>query len=327
MYRERPLRRFPLLTAAVALTFAALACSAPGGSTSPTAAPADTGAVPAATVDTSAQQQPEQPATQEPPAGGETTGDSGGAAQPTPLPAAPSAPAPNAEFSGISFYRDNKVAGGWTSVIVPADAYTQEDVNSGAPIDWLLPSHYLFNFTDYVIQTGAYQSPRMYVFPVANFENYNEAGPQRIADLTKMLHDKPQTFPNEIPVLPVFNAAQVFRAQTQYIAFQNGEGIRFVTYYSQAVMPITSNEIFYTFQGLTYDGKYYISLIMPVSQLGLPVKGDDVVGGDYDAFAAGYEAYLSTTIQALNDADGNTFTPTLDQLDTLVNSLTVASGG
>lgn len=321
----RTFRQQPLPAITLVLMLAALACNAPGGSTSPTAAPADSGA-PAATVDTSAQQ-PEQPATQEPPAGGQPTEESGGAAGPTPVPAPPSAPAPNVEFSGISFYRDNKVAGGWTSEIVQADEYTQEDVNDGAPINWFLPSHYLFSFTDYVIQVGAYQSPRMYVFPVANFEGYNEEGPQRIDNLTKLLQDKPQTFPNDIPVLPVFNAAQVFRARTQYIAFQNGEGIRFITYYTQAVNPITSRDIFYTFQGLTYDGKYYVSLIMPVSQLGLPANGEDVVGGDYDAFAAGYEAYLSTTLQALNEADSSTFTPTLDQLDTLVNSLTVSAGG
>jgi hypothetical protein len=139
-----------------------------------------------------------------------------------------------------------------------------------------------------------------------------------------MLSEKPQTFPDEIPVLPVFNAAQDVRAKTQYIAFQNGEGIRFIAHYSQALNPITSGDIIYTFQGLTYDGKYYISLIMPVTLLGLPVNGDDVVGDDYDAFANNFTTYLANTVQSINDADGNNFTPTLDQLDTLVNSLTVA---
>ena len=319
----RAIHRSPLLVAALSLIVAALACTTPGGSAQPTAAPA-------ATVDTSAQQPAAQePATQEPPAGGETTGDSSGAAQPTPLPAPPAAPAPNAGDSGITFYLDNQIATAWNYVIVPADEYTQEDVNNGAPIDWLLPSHYRFCFAacESFYGSGPNQETRMYVFPVANFVDYNTVGPQRIADLTKMLHDKPQTFPDEIPVLPVFNSAQVFRAQTQYITFQNGEGIRFITNYAQAPIPILSGGIYYTFQGLTYDGKYYISLFVRLSQSDLPANYDEVVGGDDQAFFNGFDGYLSTTVQALNAADGSTFTPTLDQVDTLVNSLTVAPGG
>ena len=262
----------------------------------------------------------QQPATQEPSAGGEPTQDTGGAAQPTPLPAPPDAPAPNADFSGISFFRDNKVAGGWTSDIVPAEDNTDPN---GPPGDWLLPSHYRFDLTDYKL-SNTFHDPGFYVLPVANYEDYNDAGPQRIADLTKLLSEKPQTFPDSIPFLPVFNAAQVFRAQTQYIAFQNGEGIRFVTQYDQAFIPINNNEMFYTFQGLTYDGKYYVSMILPIALNGFPADMQAGIDQYGSAIESDFQGYLSNTVQSINAANSTSFTPTLDQLDALVNSLIVA---
>ena len=84
------------------------------------------------------------------------------------------------------------------------------------------------------------------------------------------------------------------------------------------------SQVFYTFQGLTYDGKYYISMILPIAQAGLPADMQAGVDQYGTAIESDFSAYLSTTVQALNDADGSTFTPTLAQLDTLVNSLTVA---
>ena len=70
-----------------------------------------------------------------------------------------------------------------------------------------------------------------------------------IADLKNLLATKPAVITGSIPVLPVIPAAQVFHVKPQYLDFKNGSGVGFVTYYSQAVNPITAKDLFYTFQG------------------------------------------------------------------------------
>ena len=63
-------------------------------------------------------------------------------------------------------------------------------------------------------------------------------------------------------MLPILNAAQVFHAQTKYLDFNDGSGVGFVTYYAQDVSPVTRDQIFYSFQGLTDNGKYYVGCFL-----------------------------------------------------------------
>src|SRR5690606_24028253 len=64
-----------------------------------------------------------------------------------------------------------------------------------------------------------------------------------------------------LPMLPAIPASQVFRIQPTLVDFEGGRGVRYLTYYTQAPSPITDRDIFYTFQGVTDDGAYYISAI------------------------------------------------------------------
>jgi hypothetical protein len=247
----------------------------------------------------------------------------------TPDPAAPTegvvpdAPPANAEYEGISFYRDNALASGWTAETVPPP-----DTTEGAPIEWFLPSHYRFDFEGYQT-TNQMAPPHIYVIPVANFENFNESGPAEISKLQTLLAEKPDLYsiPRDeaLPLMPIFNAAQVIHAQPQYINFQNGTGVRYLTQYDQAVNLINNNLLFYTFQGLTNDGLYYIAITMPVAHADLP-SGTEPYSDEQNAILAGegYDEYIEGVIAMLNAADGGQFTPDLALLDQLVNSLTVA---
>ena len=84
--------------------------------------------------------------------------------------------------------------------------------------------------------------------------------------LKDLITQKPAN-PTYIPVAPLINATQVFRAHTKYLDFNNGSGVRFLTYYSQGINPITNSDLFYTYQGLTSDGKYRISVYYPISSI------------------------------------------------------------
>lgn len=308
------------LTAASALIIAALACmNAPAG-TPPTATteivvdlvPAPTLDPALGTVDPSV-----TPEASLPPAPTATTDP---ASLPTATNAPPAAPEANVNYNGITFYHNNDLSEAWEVEIVPRD-----DPDSGAPESWRVPSHYRFTLTNYVLGERFHQ-PQILIFPIRNFEDYNQHGLDTINTMRTLLQEKPSEFPvdeagaNPIPFLPIFNAAQTIKAKVEYVQFQNGEGVRFLTQYGQAINPINNDELFYTFQGITYDDQYYVAVIMPVSH---PDLLDEVTNEDYAAIEGRFGIYLTEITALLNAADNAAFTPDLSLLDEMVNSLTV----
>lgn len=229
----------------------------------------------------------------------------------------PNVPTPNVDYEGITFYRDNALAASWKSEIVPADI-----PNTDTPEALLLPSHFHFAFEGYPL-AGTFHDPRIYVFPVRNFEDYNSAGVEVITKLQQFLKDRPANISGSIPFLPIFPAAQAMRAQVAYLNFQNGSGVRFLTQYGQAATPINNNEMFYTFQGITLDGHYYVSVMMPISHSSLPADGSKIPGDDPSAFANNYPSYIQKLEQQLGEAVSSSFNPSLELLDTLVQSLSI----
>ena len=130
-------------------------------------------------------------------------------------------------------------------------------------------------------------------------------------------------------LLPTFNAAQVFHSNEQVQKFQNGTGIRFLTQYAQAPYPVNNNSLFYTFQGLTNDGAYYISAILPINAAFLSPDGNpntplpaDGVPFDWNNFE-NIPAHFELVKQKLNATDPNAFTPSLTNLDTMIQSVRI----
>ena len=124
-----------------------------------------------------------------------------------------------------------------------------------------------------------------------------------------------------LPFLPFFNAQQVFHSQVKYLSFKDGQGVRFLTQYDQAYLPINNYELFYTFQGLTSDGKLYVAAILPVTLPGLPADStvsDEMKAGD---FVGKFLKYLDEVTQQLNGQSASSFTPSLDALDSMLASL------
>lgn len=137
-----------------------------------------------------------------------------------------------------------------------------------------------------------------------------------------------------IAMLPVYNAAEVFKAQIKYLDFQNGSGVRFVTMLAQGIMPVTSQEVFYTYQGLTADGAYWISAILPLNAAFLPA--DDASAGNppeggvafpdpSTATSEQFQSCFAAVTERLNAAAPGDFTPGLDALDEMMQSLQVTA--
>lgn len=242
------------------------------------------------------------------------------------------------EFSseGLTFSYE---PGLFSQVTEEAVAETPYDEASGMPYWAAGPAYTRYILMDFADEMDSFQLPIIHVFPTENLAAYgnetvytfqgqlealNALLAEEELDLSTYAAAPTTSGESDLPFLPLLNAAQVFRAQPEVMEFQNGRGIRYLTYYSQAPGPIMNQNIFYTFQGVTDDGKYYVSATFPINT-GLfedEFPGQDF---DFDAFMETYNTYLQESLTSLNElpVDAAESTPTIAQLDALINSLTV----
>ena len=252
---------------------------------------------------------------------------------PTPAPptVAPNAtpslvPGPNIAYGSVHLTLNAALGSGVSARLVPEAIFTDPNAPIHPPYPELI-------FVNYPLQ-NTFHEPRLQVYPADEFAKVNPAAADAIQQLQALLGQAPKLPAGNIPFLPVFHAAQVIRADIQFVNFQNGSGIRFVTQYGQSPIPINNYELFYTFQGLTNDGAYYVSAILPLSAPFLapddnpnhPAPADAVPAPDFsspDFSGAAWGAYLDTVTTRLNQLDPQQFNPALAALDALVQSLEV----
>ena len=75
---------------------------------------------------------------------------------------------------------------------------------------------------------------------------------------------------SDLPFLPMQYARELFHARYVVQKFQSGSGIHYLTQFAQAYYPVNNQNIMLTYQGLTRDGKYWVSVVLPVSNPDLP---------------------------------------------------------
>ena len=194
------------------------------------------------------------------------------------------------------------------------------------------PEYRKITFTGYPL-TDKFWEPSMMVYPVARFVELVPDLAGHVSQMQQVLADQPAAFEHSIPLLPIENAAQIFRAQISYLNFQNGKGIGFLTEYGQYYAPVNNHDLFYTYQGLTNDGKYWVSVFLPVTapylqpsydDATLPAGGiamPDLNSGNVDQVIAGYYEAMD---QKLNDTAAGDFSPSLDCMKQFVQSLNVS---
>ncbi len=246
--------------------------------------------------------------------------------QPTQPPAQPSATLPDpvtptltppaqssSEVSPGIFIDYSAVAQDVTAETVPAHSATD-----GGPYWEVMPEYRLLTLQGYPINNHLLK-PQIYVYPVNDLAAVNENAGQITSDLQALLQT--QQSADHLPFLPFFNASQVFHAQVQYLDFTNGKGVRFLTQFDQAFLPVNNYELFYTFQGLTADGKYYIAAVLPVTNPLLP--DTQQVSSEQAAEMNDFSAYLTNTINQLEQQPAGSFTPSLDVLDALIRSIEI----
>jgi hypothetical protein len=124
-------------------------------------------------------------------------------------------------------------------------------------------------------------------------------------------------------MLPPSNAVQTLRAQAGYLSFADGRGIRYLTHLSQGPVPISNQELFYTFQGLTADGESYVAAFFPVTLPDLP-DSPRLSEAQWETIMADWPGYLARTAELLNEQPPAAFSPDLAALDGLISSLSLA---
>lgn len=226
---------------------------------------------------------------------------------------APETEDPIAEQSAGISLDTSDIAVGFITTEIPAAA---PDVT---PYWDKLPEHTVISFDGYMFSDSKLE-PRIYIFPVDELKAYNEANIENIASLQALL-DSPYKVA-EMPFLPLVNETQMMYTQVQALDFMSGSGLRYLTEYSQGIVPVNNRELFYTYQGISSDGKYYVAAILPVSHPSLPTN-DAITGNEPPEFSSDYLGYLASVKDALNAEPANSFSPDLAQLDKMMRSLEI----
>jgi hypothetical protein len=225
---------------------------------------------------------------------------------------------------GISFQYDPYLADNLTWEVSPARPSTGPDDFTF----YVMPEHLTFtlldtyaeDWTQYHQTVNIPEQPQIVVFPLDAYVNMNEMAIEQVAALDTLLSERPNAPEGVLPYLPPPNGHQDLQVQMAYLSFKNGEGVRYLTQFNQEPRQINNQEIFYTFQGITADHAYYVSVFFPVRTAALP---DNMEVEDWDAFSINYAAYLSETVTVLNQLGTADFTPDLTLLDAVVQSLLV----
>lgn len=236
----------------------------------------------------------------------------------TPIPDPTDTPdAPDISYEGISFYYDEDVVRN----IITSTIQGQNMGESAMPSD-TYPTYFEFNLDGYAV-SDHFHDPKIRVYPVEEFQIISPYAANIIDNLQQTLNNQPEGgLSSNLPFLPMFNAAQFFSAKVEYFDFQNGSGIRYLTMYGQGISPVDNTNLFYTYQGITNDGRYYISAILPVINVGLPNDGSSQVE-DWIAFEENWENYLSETLIWLEEQAPQNFYPNLEKLDLMMASFDI----
>ncbi len=209
-----------------------------------------------------------------------------------------------------------------------AQAETIEAVPQSDDMPWweIAPTYNKYHIQGYPL-SGTFHSATIYVYPVNEYLQINEGMAEPFNTLKGIIAGQP--VPENIPFLPAFNAAQIFHSNEQILSFQGGKGIRFLAQYGQDVSPINNQAIFYTFQGMTDDGAYYVSAILPVNAPFLAADSNpdsplppDGIPFDWQNFE-NITQHFDLVKQKLNAADSTDFNPALTSLDGLIQSIQI----
>ncbi len=223
---------------------------------------------------------------------------------------------PDSKFSWLTISIPSAIASGASSIVAP------EIKPSDQTPPWdVAPLHEEIYLENYVL-ADTFHKASIFIFPVADYIVLQPDLSSRVDILKQILQDTPEE-PGTVPLLPIWNAGQMFLSKPDYLKFENGSGIRYLTMYGQGFAPINNHDLFYSFQGLTADGGYWVSVIMPVNHPSLQATYDDPLPANFTQFAENFEQYTKLIRANLDTQPGDTFSPSIVDLDAMIQSMLI----
>lgn len=225
-------------------------------------------------------------------------------------------------FQNVTFVIPQGLSSGANSEVVPL-----VDESQGP---WgVAPKHLLFTLQHYPAPSDDGFDAVIRIYPAQEYADVNPWAEGSINRLRAILASPGMTITNDnAPSVP-FNgaAAQQYAAQIKLLKFNNGNGVRMISQYGQFPGPITKNNSFYHYEGLTSDGKYLVAALLP---LALPLQStsenpsaDGIIYPADISDVEGLTAYYQGITDTLNAANPDSFQPTLTQLDALIQSIVI----
>jgi len=242
------------------------------------------------------------------------TDKAGGTHEPTLKATLPSAT--NASCNELSFYLNPNLASKIKCETVP------ESGGADAMPFATYPQYTKVSLAGYPL-TGRMMQPVISVFPV---QRYIELLPDVVnpgVSALQALIAGGAPGNDDLPILPVQNAAQLFLSQYAVLQFQSGSGVGYITQYAQAYVPINNHELFFSFQGLTSDGKYWISVILPISHPSVWETEGDPSNTIWATINDNPDAYYSQMAADLNEKLPRSFVPTILLVNALIQSIII----
>ncbi len=212
------------------------------------------------------------------------------------------------------------IQGSPTSKVNPAAALASPDDKP----DGVAPEHTEVSFGN--------AGTKIYVFPTrekgksaADFKKAYPTTVDAAAALRKLLDSKTSGKLKDIPFMPWADASPAFEIKQKQVHFKNGTAIRFVTEYLIEPDVIDNARLLYVAQGLTTDGKWYVSVQSPMKTSSLPQQTgvSKMSTKEYEKFSKAFPDYSKKVGAKLNALTDDKFDPNLDALDKLVESISV----
>ncbi|MBU6452337.1 MAG: hypothetical protein KGS72_11195 [Cyanobacteria bacterium REEB67] len=149
------------------------------------------------------------------------------------------------------------------------------------------------------------------IFPLPKYaaqktRERQESFDKQLRQLKTIIKTKAEIKGEAIPIFPQSDAAEVFHNQMHYLDFKNGSGVSFVASYANGDPPLKKDSQFYCFQGLSKDGRFYVSFFWPLTIESLPEN-----------------LAIEKGVRYLSKLPRNKFKPDLDRLDRAVESLRI----
>jgi hypothetical protein len=227
-------------------------------------------------------------------------------------------PATNTSCNELSFFLNSNLA-----TKIKCETVPESDAGDGAPFE-TYPQYTKVTLMGYPL-SGKIMQPVISIFPV---ERYAELLPDVInPDVSALQALVTGTARGDAqpPILPIQNAQQLFLAQYAVYQLQNGSGVGYLTQYAQAYVPINNHDLFFSFQGLTSDGKYWISVILPINHPSLWETEGDPSNTIYATINDNPDKYYLQLAAEVNAKAPRSFVPMLSLLTDLVQSIVITA--